>query len=531
MSDLLRKYKSLYSSTTNTFSTGESVTITPASVTGLPTDTEITLTFDRVDATGTKTPDKMERIRGTISGSNFVVSSGGRAVEGTEQVHTAPVVEMVWNADDLNDIVDWGLAEHGQDGKHTSALVTSLKASGAVVNTGTSDTTIVTPKAIADSDIPNVKATATENVTGTDDAKYLTALANVPAFNNSMARQAIINGNFPIAQRGTSFTNPTNGDFTLDHWKISYGVDGGTPPTLTHTQQLQTSGDLYGSKYFYRIATNGAGSGYGANSYYGLVQRVEHGTSLLAGLNKKVTISFNARSSITDKKLGLFLSQNYGTGGSPSSEETIAGTTVTLTSSWVRYSFTYTTNTLVGKTFGTANDDYLQFWFLGQIGSGLSAARNGTTIASWEGSGNIDISEVEVNAGDVALPFMPKSFEEELRACQRYYYRPITDKPYMPYGIGLNESTTICTIPYRLPVEMRTTPALETSGTASHYRVISGSSSVNCSVVPSIDTANSFTKSGGNVIFTVASGLTANSIGYVGSNNTASSYLAFNAEL
>ena len=147
---MLRKYKSLYSSTCNTFSTGESVTITPASVTGLPTDTEITLTFDRVDSSGTKTPSKMERIRGNIVGSNFVVSSGGRAVEGTEQVHTSPVVEMIWNADDWNDTVDHILTEHNQDGTHKDTLVTSLKATGAVVNTGTSDVTIVTPKAIAD---------------------------------------------------------------------------------------------------------------------------------------------------------------------------------------------------------------------------------------------------------------------------------------------------------------------------------------------------------------------------------------------
>jgi len=181
MSDLFRKYKSLYSSTCNTFSTGESVTITPASVTGLPTDTEITLTFDRVDSSGTKTPDKMERIRGTVTGSNFVVSASGRAVEGTEQVHTSPVVEMVWNADDLNDIVDGVLVEHGQDGKHTSALVTTLKATGAVVNTGTSDVTIVTPKALADSDYAKTsdiaKATGAEIDTGTEDAKFATPKA------------------------------------------------------------------------------------------------------------------------------------------------------------------------------------------------------------------------------------------------------------------------------------------------------------------------------------------------------------------
>jgi hypothetical protein len=153
MSDLLRKYKSLYSSTTNTFSTGEGVTITPASVVGLPTDTEITLTFDRVDSSGTKTPSKMERIRGTVVGSNFVVSSGGRAVEGTEQVHTSPVVEMIWNADDWNDTVDHILTEHNQDGTHKAATVTTLKATGAEINTGTEDAKIVTPKALADSNL------------------------------------------------------------------------------------------------------------------------------------------------------------------------------------------------------------------------------------------------------------------------------------------------------------------------------------------------------------------------------------------
>ena len=133
MADKLRKYKSLYSSTCNTFSTGEGVTITPASVTGLPTDTEITLTFDRVDSSGTKTPSKMERIRGTVTGGNFVISSGGRAVEGTEQVHTSPVVEMIWNADDWNDTVDWGLVAHNQDGTHKSgSVLTSPLFQGSV---------------------------------------------------------------------------------------------------------------------------------------------------------------------------------------------------------------------------------------------------------------------------------------------------------------------------------------------------------------------------------------------------------------
>lgn len=128
MGDYFRKVKSLYASTTNTFGTGTSVTITPNSVSGLPTDTEITLTFDRVDSSGTETPNAMERIIGTISGGNFVVRtspSTGRGADGTsDAAHTSPVVEYIPNAKDMNDAIDGILVEHNQDGTHKTPVVT-----------------------------------------------------------------------------------------------------------------------------------------------------------------------------------------------------------------------------------------------------------------------------------------------------------------------------------------------------------------------------------------------------------------------
>jgi len=126
-SNLFRKTKSLFASTLSTgIGTGTGDTITPASVSGLPTDTEITLTFDRVDSTGTATPDKMERITGTISGGSL--TSYTRAVDGsTEQAHDAgAVIEYIPNADDINDMVDGILVEHGQDGTHDNTKVAML---------------------------------------------------------------------------------------------------------------------------------------------------------------------------------------------------------------------------------------------------------------------------------------------------------------------------------------------------------------------------------------------------------------------
>lgn len=139
MSDLLRKYKSLYSSTANSFSTGTSETITPASVTGLPTTTEIILTFDRVDSSGTETPSDMERIIGTISGGNLVVRTSpatGRGADNTTDVaHTTPVVEMIWNAKDWNDLIDAFLVEHGQDGTHGDITAGDLSACDITAST------------------------------------------------------------------------------------------------------------------------------------------------------------------------------------------------------------------------------------------------------------------------------------------------------------------------------------------------------------------------------------------------------------
>lgn len=141
MAAATRKYKSLYSSTTNSFGTGTGETITPASVVGLP-DGEISLTFDRVDSSGNATPSKMERITGTITGGNFVISA--RGVDGTtEQAHTTPVVEMVWNAGDWNDALDSFLTQHTASGTHAAITATSLTATGSISASNISTNTVV----------------------------------------------------------------------------------------------------------------------------------------------------------------------------------------------------------------------------------------------------------------------------------------------------------------------------------------------------------------------------------------------------
>jgi len=137
MSDNFRKAKSLFSTTLSVgIGTGTSETIALSSTVGLPTDAEITLTIDRVDSGGSPSPSKVERITGTVSGSNLV--SYTRGIDSTtDQAHSAgAVVEYIWNGADWNDAVDGVLKEHNEDGTHKKEkTITSYSPVGAGTTT------------------------------------------------------------------------------------------------------------------------------------------------------------------------------------------------------------------------------------------------------------------------------------------------------------------------------------------------------------------------------------------------------------
>lgn len=253
-------------------SNGTVTTIPLTSTSNLATDTAVVATINRVDSNGAKTTGGVdETIIGVVSGNNLI--NCVRGVEGTAQAHAAgQVVEILVTAKGYNDLIDGILVEHGQDGVHTSALVTSLKASGAVVNTGTSDVTIVTPKALADSTIAKTKASGAEVDTGTDDAKFVTAKAvadsklsytdGTETLTNKRIEPRIVTAASYTTDTGTSLSVATADIFqvTAQAGALKFNNPGGTPAAgqkliirikddgtaraLTYDTQFRTSSDL-----------------------------------------------------------------------------------------------------------------------------------------------------------------------------------------------------------------------------------------------------------------------------------------------
>ena len=311
-------------------------------------------------------------------------------------------------------------------------------------------------------------------------------------------KNKIINGDFGIWQRGTSFTAT---GYTADRWYFSRNN------TTTLSQQTFTPGTApvsgYEGTYFMRLArTAGASSDY-------LLQKIED-VRMFAG--QTVTFSYWAKASSAVTLNATYFEQNFGSGGS-ATVATINSAT-SLTTSWQRFTVTVAIPSITGKTIGTSSFLAVNF----ELGSAM-----GTSIT-------VDFWGVQVEAASTASPFQTATgtIQGELAACQRYYYRVTPVSTSKSFNLGQAYSTTnaLGLIPF--PVQMRTSPtALEQSGTASNYGLSTANLTFNdCTAVPTFNNA-----SVAMATFLFAStGLVAGNATHFNSRNNAA-YLGWSAEL
>jgi hypothetical protein len=321
-------------------------------------------------------------------------------------------------------------------------------------------------------------------------------------------KNKIINGDFGVWQRGTSFSMAST-VYTADRW---VDVAATAFPTGTVSRQTFTPGAApaagYESSFFARLnitAANGC-----TNLDYN--QKIED-VRTFAG--QTVTVSFWAKADAAST-MGVYFEQNFGSGGSASVFTSL--NTISLTTAWVRYSTTFTLGSLTGKTIGTSN-----FLMLGlRMPTSAGVVRVGT----------YDYWGVQVELGSTATAFQTATgtIQGELAACQRYYYRWTTGGNSTAWIQNVfNYSTTIALGAIHLPVSMRVNPtSIDVTATAANYRLLTGDTVSTCSAVPVLDTSNFATPL---IKYTVASGLTLGRGGVAGANTTNDAFIGFNAEL
>ena len=219
---------------------------------------------------------------------------------------------------------------------------------------------------------------------------------------NVSQQMDIIDGGFQVNSIGASKNalHTGSGYPVFDVWKWA-AVD----TNAGIGQYTDTTGVIPGSKFFARLGWAAALST--TVNAYQLRSFIENGVSTLCGYSQ-LTFSFWARGSADGQKLVVGLSQYYGTGGSPSTTD-IQQQTISLTTSWKKYFVTFPPISISAKTFGSNNDDYLMLAFM------IDGSKNAQT------SGNIDITQVQLDIGPFALPYRNKSLDYELIRCMRFY--------------------------------------------------------------------------------------------------------------
>ena len=325
-------------------------------------------------------------------------------------------------------------------------------------------------------------------------------------------KNKIINGDFGIWQRGTSFTNPSDQSYTADRFLVNYNGTGATRTISQQTFDYSASPAAdklpitgYPSTYFLRYAVSVAGSG---NTYNFINQRIED-VRTLAG--QTVTVSFWGKADSSRSINGPGWRQNFGSGGS-GDVDTSSGSTFSFTTSWQRFTTTFAVPPIAGKTIGTSS--YVNLF--------IASLPSNTTFT-------VDIWGVQVEAGSVATPFTTATgtLSGELTACQRYYYRWTSSVNSTTACMGYAYSTSGASLFNNFPVAMRTAPSLATS-TVTLFNMAGAGFGIG---VTSILLGNSTPTTARIDITASPSSMTAGTCVEMRTNSTTSTFLEFSSEL
>jgi len=344
---------------------------------------------------------------------------------------------------------------------------------------------------------------ANGDVYSASDVNDTNGTINITAAPYAAGKNKIINGDFEVWQRGTTFNGIVGGQYTADRWCGNF-ING----TINVTRQTFTPGAApvagYEGEYFMQLARTSTHASIA--DYFS--QRVED-VRTFAG--QTVTISFWAKVASGTPTLGMLVTQSFGSGGS--GEVSTSTVDNTLSTSWTRYSATIAVPSVSGKTIGAGS------WMSPSFVIPVSAGN--LTLQIWG---------VQMESGSTATPFQTATgtIQGELAACQRYYYRFTSDGDYDVASMGNDaEATTQGTAHIKLPVTMRISPTTVDTGGTWFYSQYAGSAVT----LTSLAYRNNTSKDVGVLVVQAASGLSTSVKYSLLSNNSTASFIGFSAEL
>jgi len=313
-------------------------------------------------------------------------------------------------------------------------------------------------------------------------------------------KNLMINGAMQVAQRGTSSTS--SGIRTLDRFSFNYGGHDESP---TQAQHALTSSDTgpweKGFRYSYHI-TNGNQTGGAATSdhcffgYYIEAQDLANSGWDYTDPSSYITLSYWVKTSIAGTYYGYI--------------ETLDGTSQLFSLSTGALSantWTKVINKIPGNaniTIDNNNGPGFHMPFLWPY-NGTQRTDSGHTLGAWAAysgtsrtpdyaastwwttnDSTMEITGVQLEVGDIATGFENRTYADELRRSQRYYYKWVAGVSGYKFAARYNATGSGQDIPgmYWFPTTMRANPTGAFVGTWAQSNCsgisISGTSTDGC---------------------------------------------------
>ena len=322
-------------------------------------------------------------------------------------------------------------------------------------------------------------------------------------------KNAFINGNFGVWQRGTSVSVAASATATYTSDRFALTTQANQASTVSRQSTNDTT-NLPTIQYCARVQRNSGQTGTGSMIFG---QSLETSNSIRY-VGQSVILSFYARKGADYSATSSALSANIYTGTGTDQSRVSASytgdaqaltTSVTLTTTWQRF-------TVSGTIGATATELAVIF------------------ISSMTGTASTndyyEVTGVQLELGTTASTFQTATgtIQGELAACQRYYYRNFPAVTDIPLGQGSANGTRYILGVIALPVSMRVAP---TSAEFSALKATDGASGAS-TVAALASYGNSPTTA--TYYFDCTSGLTQYR-NYKIETSSSSGYLGFSAEL
>ncbi len=259
------------------------------------------------------------------------------------------------------------------------------------------------------------------------------------------ARNVLINSDFQVPQRGTSFPAIASDAYSLDRWRYNNTTSAIHTISQETDVPAQALADDTGG-FSIKIDVTTADEVIGGTNLRALIEQRIEGYNIKHLLNRKCTLSFWVKAT----KTGIYCIALKNSG---SNRTYVAEYTIASADTWEYQEINFTMHNGASGTWDFTNGIGLFVRFCLAAGSDFYTTAGAWQTGDFESTSNqvnacdnlannFQLALVQLRAGNSATPFQHQAYGAEFDLCRRYFERINSETAFSVYGAGECQSST-----------------------------------------------------------------------------------------